>query len=243
MTSRATKPNSQTVARTNAMAALAAWQRGEVTPAEALKLLWPVVRDAADHSNLGALLRALGKPTEAAAAYRRAIALDPHFAAAPYNLGNLLCDAGRLDEAEAAYRAALAARPDYAEALQRARHRAATARQAGGRRRGVPRRRPARAALGRAADQSRRRLARPGALRRCAPGVAGGARDRPVACLGARQSRRGVSARRLSHRRGTSDLRRHRAGAERASLDHQPRGRLADAGPPRGDRDLLPRRR
>jgi predicted O-linked N-acetylglucosamine transferase (SPINDLY family) len=99
------------------MAALAAWQRGEMTPAEALKRLWPVVRDAADHSNLGALLRALGKPAEAAAAYRRAIALDPHFAAAPYNLGNLLCDAGRIDEAEAAYGAALLARPDYAEAL------------------------------------------------------------------------------------------------------------------------------
>ena len=64
----------------------------------------------------GALLRALGKPTEAAAAYRRAIALDPNFAAAPYNLGNLLCDAGRLPDAEAAYRSALAARADYPDA-------------------------------------------------------------------------------------------------------------------------------
>jgi predicted O-linked N-acetylglucosamine transferase (SPINDLY family) len=98
------------------MAALAAWQRGEVTPADALKRLWPVVRDAADHSNLGALLRALGKQSEAEAAYRRAIALDPRFSAAPYNLGNLLCDSGRLEEAEAAYAAALAARPEYAEA-------------------------------------------------------------------------------------------------------------------------------
>jgi len=117
MTSRAAKPNSTSVARADAMAALAAWQRGEMTPAEALKRLWPVVRDAADHSNLGALLRALGKPAEAASAYRRAIAIDPHFAAAPYNLGNLLCDTGHLDEAEAAYGAALLARPDYAEAL------------------------------------------------------------------------------------------------------------------------------
>jgi len=117
MTSRATKPNTASVAQADATAALAAWQRGEMTPAETLKLLWPVVRDAADHSNLGALLRALGKPAEAASAYRRAIALDPHFAAAPYNLGNLLCDAGRLDEAEASYGAALLARPDYAEAL------------------------------------------------------------------------------------------------------------------------------
>jgi predicted O-linked N-acetylglucosamine transferase (SPINDLY family) len=104
------------VARANATAALAAWQRGEATPAEALKRLWPVVRDAADHSNLGALLRALGKPAEAAAAYRRAIALDPNFSPASYNLGNLLYDTGSLDDAEAAYRAALAARPDYAEA-------------------------------------------------------------------------------------------------------------------------------
>jgi predicted O-linked N-acetylglucosamine transferase (SPINDLY family) len=117
MTSRATKPTSASVARANAMAALAAWQRGEATPADALKLLWPVVRDAADHSNLGALLRALAKPTEAAAAYRRAIALDPNFAAAPYNLGNLMGEAGDLPDAEAAYRAALAARPDYPEAL------------------------------------------------------------------------------------------------------------------------------
>ena len=116
MTTRAAKPNLPNVARANATAALAAWQRGEATPAEALKLLWPLVHDAADHSNLGALLRALGKSGEAATAYRRAIALDPQFAAAPYNLGNLLCDAGSLPDAEAAYRAALAARPDYAEA-------------------------------------------------------------------------------------------------------------------------------
>ncbi|HUB15748.1 MAG TPA: tetratricopeptide repeat protein [Acetobacteraceae bacterium] len=104
------------MARAQAMAALAAWRRGETTPAEALRRFWPVVRDAADHSNLGALLRALGKHTEAEAAYRRAITLDPRFAAAPYNLGNLLMDAGRLEEAEAAYAAALAANPDYAHA-------------------------------------------------------------------------------------------------------------------------------
>ncbi len=114
---RATTARASNVARANAMAALAAWQRGQATPAEALERLLPVVHDAADHSNLGALLRALGRPVEAAAAYRRAIALDPHFAAAPYNLGNLLCDAGSAGDAEAAYRAALKARPDYPEAL------------------------------------------------------------------------------------------------------------------------------
>ena len=116
MTTRTTKPSAKSVARADAMAALAAWQRGEVTPTEALRRLWPVVCDAADHSNLGALLRALGKRTEAEAAYRRAIMLDPRFASAPYNLGNLLTDAGRLEEAEAAYAAALAVRPDYAQA-------------------------------------------------------------------------------------------------------------------------------
>jgi predicted O-linked N-acetylglucosamine transferase (SPINDLY family) len=117
MTSRATKTTASNVARANATAALAAWQRGEAAPAEALKLLRPVVRNAADHSNLGALLCAMGQRAEAASAYRRAIALDPHFTAAPYNLGNLLCDAGGLDDAAAAYRAALTARPDYPEAF------------------------------------------------------------------------------------------------------------------------------
>ncbi|HUN41277.1 MAG TPA: tetratricopeptide repeat protein [Acetobacteraceae bacterium] len=116
MTARTTTTNAKGVARAEAMAGLAAWQRGETTPAEALRRLWPVVRDAADHSNLGALLRALHKNAEAETAYRRAIALDPGFAAAPYNLGNLLADAGRLEEAEAAYADALAARPDYAQA-------------------------------------------------------------------------------------------------------------------------------
>jgi len=116
MTARTTTPNTLRVARAEAMAALAAWQRGDMTPAEALRRLWPVVQDSADHSNLGALLRALGKHAEAEIVYRRAITLDPGFAAAPYNLGNLLADAGRLDEAEAAYTDALAARPDYAQA-------------------------------------------------------------------------------------------------------------------------------
>src|SRR6185312_480200 len=104
------------VARAEATMALAAWQRGEIPPAAALQLLWPVVHDAADHSNLGALLRAVGQPADAEAAYRKAIARDPAFAAAPYNLGNLLSDANRLEEAEATYRTALAVRPDYAEA-------------------------------------------------------------------------------------------------------------------------------
>jgi predicted O-linked N-acetylglucosamine transferase (SPINDLY family) len=116
MTTRATQTSSSNVARAKAMAALAAWQRGEMAPAAVLALLLPTLRDAADYSNLGTVLRALGQQRDAEAAYRRAIALDPGFAAAPYNLGNLLADADRLAEAEAAYRAAIAARGDYAEA-------------------------------------------------------------------------------------------------------------------------------
>jgi tetratricopeptide (TPR) repeat protein len=83
---------------------------------EALARLRPVCADAADHSNLGAVLRAAGRPAEAEAAYRHAIALDPGFAAAHYNLGNLLADMDRPDDAEANYRAAIAAQPKYAEA-------------------------------------------------------------------------------------------------------------------------------
>jgi predicted O-linked N-acetylglucosamine transferase (SPINDLY family) len=116
MTTGVASKSASDKARSKAMAALAAWQRGEIAPAAALLLLWPVVQDAVDHSNLGALLRAVGQPADAEAAYRKAIARDSSFAPAPYNLGNLLTDAGRLDEAEAAYRAAVAARPEYAEA-------------------------------------------------------------------------------------------------------------------------------
>jgi predicted O-linked N-acetylglucosamine transferase (SPINDLY family) len=103
-------------ARERAAAALAAWQNGTVTAAQVLPLLHPVVTDAADYSNLGAVLRALGHARDAEAAYRRAIALDPGFAAAHYNLGNLLFGSDRLPEAAAAFHAAVAAKDDYAEA-------------------------------------------------------------------------------------------------------------------------------
>jgi predicted O-linked N-acetylglucosamine transferase (SPINDLY family) len=98
------------------MAALAAWQRGEMGAGAALALLQPIASGAADFSNLGALLRADGRMTEAEAAHRHAIALDPTFAAAQYNLGNLLVLLDRIDEAETAYRAAVAVNPKYAEA-------------------------------------------------------------------------------------------------------------------------------
>ena len=98
------------------MAALAAWQRGEMAAKAAVSVLQPIASDAADFSNLGALLRADGRMADAEAAHRHAIALDPGFAAAQYNLGNLLVVLDRIDDAEAAYRAALAIKPTYAEA-------------------------------------------------------------------------------------------------------------------------------
>jgi tetratricopeptide (TPR) repeat protein len=52
----------------------------------------------------------------AAAAHRRALALDPKLAQAHYNLGNALRDQGDLAGAVAAFRRAIELRPDYAEA-------------------------------------------------------------------------------------------------------------------------------
>jgi tetratricopeptide (TPR) repeat protein len=52
----------------------------------------------------------------ALAAYRQALALDPHFAAAHTNCGNLSHRLGRLDDARASYEAALAIDPEQPEA-------------------------------------------------------------------------------------------------------------------------------
>ena len=67
-------------------------------------------------ANLGVILRAAGREVEAEAAYRRAIAFDPGFAAAHHNLGNLLLDRGDLAGAEASFRQALHANAEHAEA-------------------------------------------------------------------------------------------------------------------------------
>ena len=84
---------------------------------------------ASDIANLGAVLRALGRPDEAEDTYRQAIATDPFCSAAHNNLANLLAARNRIADAEAAYRAAIAAHPAYGQAwnglgdvLQRAGH-------------------------------------------------------------------------------------------------------------------------
>ena len=76
--------------------------------------LKPVFAEA--HSNLGNVLKDLGRLDDAIAAYNNAIQLKPDFAEAHSNLGNALQDLGRLDEAVAAYNQAIRFKPDFAEA-------------------------------------------------------------------------------------------------------------------------------
>jgi tetratricopeptide (TPR) repeat protein len=68
------------------------------------------------YSNLGVLLRELGRLDEAEAGYTQAIALKPDYVEAHSNLGVTLQELGRLDEALASYNQAIALKPDYAEA-------------------------------------------------------------------------------------------------------------------------------
>ena len=64
--------------------------------------------DAAAHSNLGLILKELGRLNEAEASLRQAITLKTDFVEAHHNLGNILKEQERLDEAEASYRQAIA---------------------------------------------------------------------------------------------------------------------------------------
>jgi 2-polyprenyl-3-methyl-5-hydroxy-6-metoxy-1,4-benzoquinol methylase len=61
-------------------------------------------------------LRDQGRNDEAAARYRRALALNPALAEVHNNLGNVLNWQGKLDDAVAEYQRALALKPDFAEA-------------------------------------------------------------------------------------------------------------------------------
>ncbi|WP_374669209.1 tetratricopeptide repeat protein, partial [Ramlibacter sp.] len=62
-------------------------------------------------------LQAAGRAADAEAAFRRALAIDPHSAQACNNLGHHLLGEGRTSEAEALFRHALRIRPHYARAL------------------------------------------------------------------------------------------------------------------------------
>lgn len=67
--------------------------------------------------NLGNVRDAQGRHSEAALAYREAVARDPAFAEAWFNLGALQESADRFDDALASYGNAVEARPDYADAV------------------------------------------------------------------------------------------------------------------------------
>ena len=71
---------------------------------------------AAGCFELANLLHSLGKQTEAAERYTRAVELNPRFAEAWYNLGVVRMMGREFESAKTAYRRALEANPDYAEA-------------------------------------------------------------------------------------------------------------------------------
>jgi hypothetical protein len=72
--------------------------------------------NARSHYNLGNALGELGRPGEAAAEYRRALALDPALMPAQLNLGGALMAEGRLDEAIAQLERVIALAPGSAPA-------------------------------------------------------------------------------------------------------------------------------
>jgi Flp pilus assembly protein TadD len=63
---------------------------------------------ASEHNDLGVTYEAHGERELAASEYRKALRLDPRFAAARVNLGNVEAASGRWRRAESCYRRALA---------------------------------------------------------------------------------------------------------------------------------------
>lgn len=72
--------------------------------------------DAEAHSNLGNVLKNLGRLSEAEASYRQALKVNPNYAEARSNLGVTLVEQDRPAEAEACLRRALEIKPDHAVA-------------------------------------------------------------------------------------------------------------------------------
>ncbi len=83
--------------------------------AEVVRLLQGNCQAPGEYGSLGIALNAVGRVTEAEAAYRTSIALDPGSAPARYNFGNLLHGLGRNAEAISEFERALALRPDHAD--------------------------------------------------------------------------------------------------------------------------------
>ena len=71
-------------------------------------------QDAAVLNDLGNLLVMAGEPSEAEAAYRRAVEVDPHRLSAQYNLGLLLLQAGKTGEARQLFEKVIEIEPRHA---------------------------------------------------------------------------------------------------------------------------------
>jgi len=97
---------------------IVAYQRRDFTAAGELigKAIGLFDCNAAFFSNLGLVLQAQGRPTDAILQYRQALALTPDYADALYNLGNALQQTGEIEEAAACYRRAVALNPGFVEA-------------------------------------------------------------------------------------------------------------------------------
>jgi protein O-GlcNAc transferase len=100
-----------------ALLGIIAFQTGH--PDAALELLGEAIHHdglaSSHHTNLGNILKSLGRRDEAEASYRRALALHPACAQTLCNLGMVLHELDRTAEAEDCLRRSLALAPDHAD--------------------------------------------------------------------------------------------------------------------------------